>query len=307
MTRTSAHIRARGLIGLVAALSLVAALALPAGAATEHCPDGGTKTEANGGTQAAINNLVLDAGTEFCVKAGTEATGMLTADGVTTLQDYLLATGILDGSGEQGRDVSYYIVYAAATPTPTPAEEEEDNAALNIRKVDDEGNRLEGAVFTVEGMEGTFTTGANGKFCITGLPEDSEWLVTEIQAPEGYEIGDEPSQLVEVDDDGSGLCDSPDAVFVNTLAEEESPTPTPTPKPDEGEEGGTPTPTPSPRQGELGGNPTPRGGVQGGVPDTAMQVGSNAGLPMLLALLLTASLVGLGYLNVLSARARNNR
>jgi len=39
------------------------------------------------------------------------------------------------------------------------------------------------------------------------------WLVTEIQAPAGYVIGDQPSQMVEVDDDGD--CDSPSATFVN--------------------------------------------------------------------------------------------
>ena len=65
-------------------------------------------------------------------------------------------------------------------------------------------------------MEGTFTTGENGKFCITGLPNDSEWLVTEIQAPPGYQLADPASQLVEVDDDGD--CNSPSATFVNALA-----------------------------------------------------------------------------------------
>jgi len=199
------------------------------------------------------------------------------------------------------------------TPTPTPDDGGDDDAALNIRKVDEEGKRLEGAVFTVDGLEGTFTTGRNGQFCITGLPADSEYVVTEIEAPEGYEISDEPSQMVEVDDDGSGLCASPDAVFVNTLAEEETPAPTPTPvvnptpTPDDGEEVGSPTPTPSARAGEQGGNPTPRGGVQGGVPDTAMQPASDASFPIAPIMLLTASLVSLGYVKVHGARARDIR
>jgi uncharacterized repeat protein (TIGR01451 family) len=88
-----------------------------------------------------------------------------------------------------------------------------DNAALNVKKVDPDGNALAGAVFVVEGIDGTFTTNEDGKFCIVGLTNDSIWKVTEIAAPEGYVIGAEPSQMVEVDDDGD--CDSPSATFVN--------------------------------------------------------------------------------------------
>jgi uncharacterized repeat protein (TIGR01451 family) len=86
-------------------------------------------------------------------------------------------------------------------------------AALNVKKVDPDGNKLAGAVFVVEGIEGTFTTNADGKFCITGLPNDSIWNVTEIKAPDGYVIATEASQMVEVDDDGD--CESPSATFVN--------------------------------------------------------------------------------------------
>ncbi len=97
----------------------------------------------------------------------------------------------------------------------------EDDASLNIFKVDeDTRQRLEGAIFEIEGMTGTFETDANGQICITGLPEDTEWLVREIQAPEGYEII-EAEQLVEVDDDGD--CDSPDAVFENRQSDGENP------------------------------------------------------------------------------------
>ena len=194
------------------------------------------------------------------------------------------------------------------TPTPTPKEEddeeEEDNAALNIRKVDEEGNRLEGAVFTVEGMDGTFTTNDRGFFCITGLENDSEWLVTEIEAPDGYEIADEPSQMVEVDDDGD--CNSPDAVFVNTLAEEEpteEPTATPTEEPTE--EPTVTNPSPTPREDTAGGNPTPkpRGGT---LPDTAVSEGSSlpipAGLAALVALASLSVLAGVRFAEVRSRR-----
>lgn len=79
-----------------------------------HCPAGGVKVEANGGTQETINDTVLPAGTLFCVKAGPGNTGILTADGETTLQEY----------APDGKDVSYFVVYTdeeEPTPTPTPS------------------------------------------------------------------------------------------------------------------------------------------------------------------------------------------
>lgn len=85
--------------------------------------------------------------------------------------------------------------------------------SLKVRKVDEDGNRLAGAVFTVEGQDGTFTTDANGEFCITGLPFGEILTVTEIAPPPGYEIVGEASQEVPVDPDGD--CDSPEATFVN--------------------------------------------------------------------------------------------
>ena len=83
-------------------------------AVTEHCPDGWTDKDESG---ADDNDVVLAAGTEFCVKAENEATGKLVADGVTTLQEYLEEAGIVDGSGEQGRDVSHWVVYETTTTT----------------------------------------------------------------------------------------------------------------------------------------------------------------------------------------------
>jgi uncharacterized repeat protein (TIGR01451 family) len=86
-------------------------------------------------------------------------------------------------------------------------------ASLQVRKVDEDGNRLAGAIFTVEGQEGTFTTDANGEFCITGLPFGEILTVTEIEPPAGFEIVGDASQEVTVDPDGD--CGSPEAVFVN--------------------------------------------------------------------------------------------
>ena len=93
---------------------------------------------------------------------------------------------------------------------------------------------LAGAVFQVEGIDGQFVTNEDGFFCITGLPQNSKWTITEIQAPEGYELADPASQVVQVDNDGD--CTSRDAVFRNAPKQEESPTPTP--------EEQSPTPTP---------------------------------------------------------------
>jgi Prealbumin-like fold domain len=216
----------------------------------------------------------------------------------------------LNETGEPCEDEEEPTPTPTATPTPKPTStpKEEDNASLNIRKVNEEGRRLPGAVFTVEGMEGTFTTNARGFFCITGLENDSEWLVTEIQAPEGYVIAAEASQMVEVDDDGD--CDSPDAVFVNTRPGE-SPSETPSATPSE-TPSATPSETPSetpsqtPREDEEGGNPTPkpRGGK---LPDTALPVTPTSPLPTMLAALLVA-LGSAGVLvNQLQVGARNRR
>jgi hypothetical protein len=72
-------------------------------AKTEHCPDGWTsKVEA----PPNLNSIVLPVGTSFCVKGSTEASGILTADGSTTLFDYL----------GNGHDVSHYVLYEEYVP-----------------------------------------------------------------------------------------------------------------------------------------------------------------------------------------------
>jgi Prealbumin-like fold domain len=174
----------------------------------------------------------------------------------------------------------------------------ENDASLNIRKDDQDGHPLAGAVFTVAGQSGTFTTGADGKFCIIGLPDDSQWFVTEIQAPPGYQIANPASQLVEVDNDGD--CASPDARFVNALVSE-----TPTPTPEGSVAGGANTPS-----------PTPEGSVQGGVgtpapnlPDTATgDLGGPSPIPTIaFAFILLTALGALAWANVKTARSRARR
>jgi hypothetical protein len=59
-----------------------------------------------------LDDVVLPAGTYFCVKAGNQATGILQSDGSTTLFEY--------GGGEFG--VSHYVIYEfeeETTTTPT--------------------------------------------------------------------------------------------------------------------------------------------------------------------------------------------
>lgn len=110
---------------IAAGLSLFAVAPSIAGATQDpdlHCPDGGTKVEANGENQAEINALILPAGTLVCVKAGPGNTDIVTADGEKDLQDILFDAGIKNGSGTDGKDVSYYVIYESETTTTTTTE-----------------------------------------------------------------------------------------------------------------------------------------------------------------------------------------
>ena len=102
------------------ALALLASLALfmtfafsvaPVRATTDSCPEGGTKTESV--VDGDLDDIVLAAGTSFCAKSSTEATGTLTADGESTLCEYLFAAGIVGGDSECS-NVSHYVVYEVA-------------------------------------------------------------------------------------------------------------------------------------------------------------------------------------------------
>jgi prealbumin domain-containing protein len=121
--------------------------------------------------------------------------------------------------------------------------EPEGTGSIEVLKTDDSdpAAALAGAEFTVEGVEGTFTTDAAGTFCVDGLELDSTLTVTETKAPEGFELADPASQEVTVT--AEGMCNEresgPDATFVNT-----------------------------PREDTAGGNPTPTATPT--VPDTAM-------------------------------------
>ncbi len=215
------------------------------------------------------------------------------------------------------------------TPTPTPTDKPEptptdapqgDTASLNIKKIDaDTGRTLNGAVFKITGIDGTFESGSGtwdvngnhvpdgtdqavtrkGFVCIIGLPADSFWTVTEINPPVGYEGANPDSQLVEVDDDGD--CASPDVVFENAM-ESAAPTPTGTPEGSVQPGTGTPSATGTPEGGVKAGQGTP-GASQ---PDTAIGsiAGSNPAPTMLFVIILLLSLGGLAYANVDTTRRR---
>lgn len=91
----------------LAALILLFSFALPVLAKTEHCPDGWASKVETGD----MNSVVLDLGTQFCVKGSTGASDVLIANGQTNLYDYL----------DSGHDVSYYVVYTTPKEAPSPS------------------------------------------------------------------------------------------------------------------------------------------------------------------------------------------
>ena len=93
----------RKLLVLGAIVATVAVpMSLPASAVTQHCPAGyDYKVEGNSGA------VVLPAGTQFCVKAGTGASGLVYSDGIHSLSYYV--TWLTNGGQTPG--VSYYAVY----------------------------------------------------------------------------------------------------------------------------------------------------------------------------------------------------
>ena len=276
--------------------------------------------------------------------AATEDDGLITPN-----------TSSNDPSKPQAGLSHFVVCFSGASSTPTPTESPSqtpsetpngDTASLNIKKVnaDDTSQNLNGAVFTVEGIPGTFTTGSGtydkdgnpvpdgvnqartrtGYFCIIGLPQDSHWLVTEVTPPAGFALADPASQTVSVDNDGD--CDSSDAHFDNAPLASATPTETPeqtvapteTPEqtvaPTETQEETVAAATGTPEQTVAAATGTPEGGVKAATgtpgasqPDTATGsiVGNNSVPTMLFALLLVLSLGGLAFLNVGSARKRS--
>ncbi|MEP6680797.1 MAG: SpaA isopeptide-forming pilin-related protein [Chloroflexota bacterium] len=105
----------------------------------------------------------------------------------------------------------------------------EGTGSLVILKTDDGDPALglPGAEFTLADSQGTpvngtFTTGADGTFCVQGLEVDGTYTVTETKAPAGYAKPDPASQEVVVTQQGAcadrgGAEDTEDASFIDTL------------------------------------------------------------------------------------------
>jgi hypothetical protein len=110
-TKESKRLTTAGLIAVTAATFLMLAWAiLPtnAGAVTDECPAGWT-TKVESQVDGDLDDIVLPAGTLFCAKGSTDATGILTADGQTTLFEYL----------GNDHNVSHYVTYPPQTTTTT--------------------------------------------------------------------------------------------------------------------------------------------------------------------------------------------
>ena len=173
-------------------------------------------------------------GAEFTVKdgdtvvggpAGTDANGLVCFDGLVVGKSYsVIETDAPDGWLPADPDTQ--MVEAVVGSCEDRAGADPDATFTNtllgsllIYKTDQTQADVEGAVFTVEGKEGTFTTDANGLFCVDGLVVGDTVTVTETDAPDGWEPADPAFQDVVVAQ--AGTCadhdEIPDATFTNTL------------------------------------------------------------------------------------------
>lgn len=115
-------------------ISIGALVALPSQAGATgppedlHCPDKDNPGKVESAESAG--SLVLAEGTEFCAKKQTGNTGVIVADGTTTLYEYLVAAGI---DGEVGEGPSYYIVY---TTEPEPCDETDPESECYVPPCD---------------------------------------------------------------------------------------------------------------------------------------------------------------------------
>ena len=81
-----------------------------ASAATQHCPSGGTKTEVS---DSFGSTITLPAGTQFCVKAGTKASGILVSDGSPYMTEADLGQRLSGGCQRQSnRDAQFMWAFA---------------------------------------------------------------------------------------------------------------------------------------------------------------------------------------------------
>jgi hypothetical protein len=305
----------RGL-GLSVTLVTIGALLVFSGVALAdqsedlQCPDGWVVKDDSGMDD---NDYVPEADLRICVKAGSPNaneselgnTGIILTDGETTLQEYLYEAGIVDGSGEAGRDVSYWVTYPDL------------EASLTIWKDAGEDTTEVFAIGEFELMGGEYDQMLFGN---ADLMEGSvEATVTETLTEEQIAAG---WALIEVECDSEAVEEIEDGVIVTLVdgdeitctffnelaAEEATPTPTPTPTPTAtptptptATPTATPTPTPAETGGVLPGNPTPTpaGGV---TPDTALPFVGSSLVGIGMALLMVGSLLTLVVARVRRAR-----
>lgn len=132
MTASTGVSRPRAWLAALFSLVLVASMTmgLPAfataddgGTGEDHCPGGNEGNAPPSGEYEDVqkfegehNTVVPDAGTYICVKAGSYATGIIVADGTTSLRAYVEAAGIRVGN-DNVPDVSYYVVYSLMEPS----------------------------------------------------------------------------------------------------------------------------------------------------------------------------------------------
>jgi hypothetical protein len=292
----------------IGALLVFSGVALADQSEDLHCPDGWVDKDDTGMDD---NDYVPEAGLLICVKAGSPnaneselgSTGIILTDGESTLQEYLYDAGIKDGSGNAGRDVSYWVTYPDLEATLTVWKDAGEDTTEVFAFGDFElmGGEYEEMIFgnadLFEGpVEVTVTETLTEEQIAAG------WALTMVECD---------TEAVEETDDGVVVTlmdgDEVTCTFVNALAAEEetptptptptaTPTPTPTPTPT-----ATPTPTPAETGGVLPGNPTPTpaGGV---TPDTALPVVGSSLVGIGMALLMAGSL-----LTLLVARVRRAR
>ena len=144
------------------------------------------------------------AGAEFTVYDGdavvggptaTNADGIVCFDGLVLDKDYTV-TETMAPDGYIGDPNSQTVAASLGNCEDRIAAEDAVDAtftntllgAIVIYKTDQTGADVADAIFTVEGKDGTFTTGADGTFCVDGLALGDTVTVTETVAPDGYEL-----------------------------------------------------------------------------------------------------------------------
>ncbi len=127
-------------------------------------------------------------------------------------------------------DDSYHEVVVYAGHYNNIVIENQKAATLVVRKIDSRtGKPIPGAVFKVESADrmdliGTLETDANGEAIFTGLNEGA-YIVTETQAPDGYQLSDPSQKTIWVEAGKHNYCEFTDAKngsLVITLREQDT-------------------------------------------------------------------------------------